>query len=152
MTDQDQASRADEDCDDWAEDALSESKDGEERNNLAEARTAMAEDRTVLANERTYAGWMRTAFAAVGIGLAFNALFVRMEPWWAPRAIATAFFIVGIYIMVSAEQRACAVQARLHAHKVEVVRTSRLRAITVVASIAVAALVAALWMLPSSPG
>ena len=71
----------------------------DDRNDLASARTAMAEDRTILANERTYAGWMRTGMASVGIGLAFNALFVRMEPWWVPRSIATAFFLVAIFIL-----------------------------------------------------
>ena len=56
---------------------------------LAQERTDMAEDRTVMANERTFAGWFRTGYAAVGIGLGFQALFVQMDPPWVPRAIAT---------------------------------------------------------------
>lgn len=51
---------------------------------LSQARTDLAEDRTVLANERTFASWFRTGFAAVGIGLGFQALFLRMEPAWVP--------------------------------------------------------------------
>lgn len=47
---------------------------------LAEERTDLAEDRTILANERTFAGWIRTGFAAVGIGLAFQVLFQAMQP------------------------------------------------------------------------
>ena len=35
----------------------------------AEFRTDLAEDRNIMAMERTFAGWMRTAFAAIGIGL-----------------------------------------------------------------------------------
>lgn len=120
----------------------------DERQHLSEARTQMAEDRTVLANERTFASWLRTALAAVGIGLGFHALFIRMEPWWMPRSIATAFFAIGIYVIVSAEQRACAVHKRLHAHQVETVANSRLRAIMIVTSLAIAALIATIWLLP----
>ena len=130
----------------WADDAIESG--GDQRGLLSEARTQMAEDRTVLANERTFASWMRTALAAVGIGLGFHALFLRMEPWWAPRSIATAFFLIGIYVIVSAERRACAVHDRLHAHKVVTVQDSRLRAITIVTSAAVAALIATVWLLP----
>ena len=50
---------------------MSESKDKTE---LAEERTKYAEDRNVMAMERTFAGWMRTAFAAIGIGLGFMGL------------------------------------------------------------------------------
>jgi putative membrane protein len=131
----------------WAGEAADRA-DGDEREELAETRTKMAEDRTVLANERTYAGWMRTGLASVGIGLAFNALFTSMEPWWIPRAIATAFFLVGIFVTISAERRACSVISRLHAHRVQTVGTGRLRTIAWVVSIAILALVAALWMLP----
>ena len=118
---------------------------------LAEERTDMAEDRTVMANERTFAGWFRTGFAAVGIGLGFQALFVQMHPPWVPRAIATAFLLVGIYLFVSAERRACKVLTRLHAHKVQPVPNSHLRFITAISSAAVIALIAAMWLVPVRP-
>lgn len=139
----------DDDDNGWADDAhkLPKEKRGE-RDELAEIRTKMAEDRTVLANERTYASWMRTGLASVGIGLGFNALFTSMDPWWIPRVIATAFFLVGILVTVSAERRACAVVSRLHAHKVETVGISRMRLITWVVSAAIVALGIALWFLP----
>jgi putative membrane protein len=140
-------SERDRDLDGWAGDAVNPDA-GDPREELAQARTAMAEDRTVLANERTFASWMRTGLAAVGIGLGFHALFLRMEPWWVPRAIATAFFLVGIFVTASAERRACSVTERLHAHKVETVGVARLRWITLVTSLAIAALIAAVWLLP----
>ncbi len=118
---------------------------------LAEERTDMAEDRTVMANERTYAGWFRTGFAAVGIGLGFQALFLRMEPAWVPRAIATAFLLVGIFLFISAERRACAVLARLHAHRAEPAANGHLRIISIACSVAVAALIAAIWLLRLKP-
>lgn len=130
----------------WTADTAVDGKD--DRNELAETRTKMAEDRTVLANERTFASWMRTGLASVGIGLAFNALFTKMEPWWVPRAIATAFFLVGILVAVLAERRACAVVQRLHAHRVETVGSNRLRLITIIVSLAILALTIGLWMLP----
>ena len=131
----------------WAGDAA-ERVHGDERQELAEVRTKMAEDRTVLANERTFASWLRTGLASVGIGLAFNALFTSMQPWWVPRSIATAFFMLGIFVTFSAERRAHSVVSRLHAHRVETVGISRMRIIAWVASAAIAALIAALWMLP----
>jgi putative membrane protein len=123
-----------------------------DKNSLAEDRTDLAEDRTVLANERTFAGWMRTGFAAVGIGLGFNALFVRMEPAWAPKAIATAFLLIAISIFIGAERRACAVIGRLEAHQVKTVRIRNLRIVTIAIVLATAALITAIWVLRVKDG
>lgn len=126
--------------------------DDDSRDSLAEDRTDLAEDRTVLANERTFASWFRTGFAAAAIGLGFNALFVRMEPWWVPRAIASIFFLLAIYIFIAAERRSCAVLRRLNTHQVEPFKNTRLKIMAVAASIAVALLLTAMWFLPISPG
>lgn len=112
---------------------------------LAENRTDLAEDRTVLANERTLGSWLRTGFAAIGIGLAFNALFQRMEPPWLPRAIATAFLLIAIAIFISAERRSCAVIARLHPHVVRTIRPARVRLIAWASVLATLALIWAIW-------
>lgn len=114
---------------------------------LARMRTDFAEDRTVLANERTFGSWMRTGFAAIGIGLGFHALFGKIQPLWLPRAIATAFLIIGIIIFVAAERRACVVIRRLHTHQVETVKIAVVRLITIVTVAATLALIAALWLL-----
>ena len=119
---------------------------------LAEERTDFAEDRTVLANERTFASWFRTGFAAVGIGLGFQALFLRMEPPWVPRSIATVFLVLGIVLFFSAERRACKVQQRLSAHQVQPERNRHLRLFAIAASAAVVALIAAMWLLPIKAG
>ena len=124
------------------------SDDSTEQQQLAEKRTDFAEDRTVLANERTFASWLRTGLASAAIGLGFQALFVRMEPWWAPRAIASIFLVLAIIIFIAAERRSCAVLDRLSAHQVKPFANRRLRIITVLASIAVAALLVAMWVLP----
>lgn len=123
----------------------------EQKQGLAEARTDLAEDRTVLANERTFAGWLRTGFAAVGIALAFNALFVRLEPAWVPKAVATIFLVIAILVFVAAERRACVVLSRLNAHKVQTVRTASIRFITWLTVAATLALVAAIWLLDMKP-
>lgn len=115
---------------------------------LSRKRTDLSEDRTVLANERTFASWFRTGLGSVGIGLGFQALFLRMEPAWVPRSIATAFLVLAIFIFIAAERRACQVLERLSAHQVKAFRNSRLRLITIVSGVAVAALIAAMWLLP----
>lgn len=121
------------------------------KDELSQKRTDYAEDRTVLANERTFAGWFRTGLGSVAIGLAFQALFVRMEPEWVPRGIATAFLLIGIFIFISAERRACQVLDRLSVHQVEPQSNFRLRLMAIIASLAVAALIAAMWLLPVTP-
>lgn len=115
------------------------------------SRSEYAEDRTILANERTFAAWLRTGFAGIGIGLAFNALFNRLEPSWLPRLIATAFLVVAIIIFVAAERRACAVLARLEPHSVKTIKVSNVRLIMIVSVSATLALIAAIWLLGIEP-
>ncbi|HEV2745740.1 MAG TPA: DUF202 domain-containing protein [Allosphingosinicella sp.] len=124
----------------------------DEKEQLAEKRTDFAEDRTALANERTFAGWLRTGFAAVGIGLGFQALFQMLRPEWVPKAIATGFLLIAIFIFVAAERRACTVLRRLHAHKVETAHVGNMRIITLAAVAATVALIAAMWLLKMKAG
>jgi putative membrane protein len=124
----------------------------ENKTELAEDRTDLAEDRTVLANERTFAGWLRTGFAAVGIGLGFQALFQMLEPAWIPKAIATFFLLIAIFIFWAAERRACHVLHRLHTHRIETVHVSNVRIMTIAAICATVALIAAMWLLKIKSG
>ncbi|HEV2080808.1 MAG TPA: DUF202 domain-containing protein [Allosphingosinicella sp.] len=113
---------------------------------LAEARTDLAEDRTMLANERTFAGWLRTGFAAIGLGLGFIALFHAFSPAWLPRVIASGLIALGVLIFLAAERAACAVTAQLHPHRV---KTFRARMLKVIAWFAVATAVPvliAIWL------
>ena len=125
---------------------------GGKRRELARDRTDYAEDRTVLANERTFASWFRTGFAAAAIGLGFNALFVQMNPWWVPRAIASIFFCLAILIFIAAERRSCAVLDRLSTHEVKPFKNRWMRAMMVIASAGILALLGAMWFLPISIG
>ena len=111
------------------------------------SRTELAEDRTILANERTFAGWMRTAMASVAIGVGFHALFPAMQPPWMPRAIATAFLLLAIIVIISAERRASAVMGRLSAHVVITAKPVNLRLFAAAISLASLALIAAIWLL-----
>ena len=110
------------------------------------SRTDFAEDRTILANERTFAGWMRTSLAAVAIGVGFHALFPRMDPAWLPRAIATAFLLLAILVIVSAERRSASVMERLSAHVVVRARTMNLRIFTAAVALGSTALIVAIWL------
>ena len=115
------------------------------------SRTDLAEDRTILANERTFAGWLRTGLGAIGIGLAFNALFTRLEPAWVPRLIASVFLATAILIFVAAERRATVVLRRLQTHEVRSASVRTLRAIAGICAGATAALIVGLWLLPIAP-
>lgn len=116
-----------------------------ERTDLAEDRTEWAEDRTIMANERTFAGWMRTGLAAVGIGLGFNALFGKLEPLWVPKAIATLFMIIGIFIFWVAQRNGCAVQIRLNSHHATPVKPTNMRIISGLMASGAIALIIAIW-------
>ena len=121
--------------------------DDASKNGLAQDRTDLAEDRTLLANERTFSGWARTAMASIGIGIGFNALFQPVEPTWVAKAIATIFILLGIFLVIAAERRACSVQTRLTAHKVGDVGSTNFKIMAVAISIGASALIVALWWL-----
>ena len=111
------------------------------------SRTELSEDRTILANERTFAGWMRTSLACVAIGVGFHALFPTMEPSWLPRAIATAFLLLAIVVIVSAQRRAAAVSERLNAHVVMTAKGINLRLFAAAISLGATALILAIWFI-----
>lgn len=113
----------------------------------AHDRTELAEDRTVLAHERSFAAWLRTGMAAVGIGLGFNALFDALQPSWLPRAIATAFFGIAIFIFVSAERRALHIRSRLEAHQVRALRPVNMRFLAFGLVAATIGLGISIWMI-----
>lgn len=117
------------------------------RTDLAEDRTDLAEDRTLLANERTFSGWARTATACIGIGLGFNALFTPVDPTWVAKAIATAFILLGIFLVIAAERRARALHKRLTAHRVAGVSPINFRIMAVAITTAATALIIAIWLL-----
>lgn len=119
----------------------------EDRTDLAEDRTDWAEDRTLMANERTFAGWMRTGLAAVGIGLGFNALFGKLEPTYLPKAIATVFILIGIFIFYAAQRNGCAVHTRLQAHKAEPLQTMNMQLIAAFMALGSASLAVGIWLM-----
>ena len=112
---------------------------------LAEDRTDLAEDRTVLAIERTFGGWMRTAFGAIGIGLAFQGLFGKLDPPWLARVIATVFILLGAMIAITAERRASIGLKRMTSHKVDGFQPPKLRWIAYSVALGGLALIAAFW-------
>lgn len=110
------------------------------------SRTDLAEDRTILANERTFAGWIRTSFAAIAIGIGFNALFGKLSPVWLPKLIASGFLLLAIFIAVMAERRAAAVMRRLDSHVIEASAVMNLRVLAACVTAGVLALLAGLWL------
>jgi putative membrane protein len=100
-----------------------------------------------LANERTFSGWVRTAMAAIGIGVGFNALFGPMHPTWVPKAIATGFILLAIFMIVAAERRARALNQRLTAHQVKDITGKALQIITLAIGAGALCLIGAIWWL-----
>jgi putative membrane protein len=121
--------------------------ENESKNELAEERTHFAEDRTVQATERTFAGWIRTAFAAIGVGVGFHALFGELQPLWLPKSIASLFILLAAAIAYTAERRACRTFGRLKAHEVAPFGTPSIRWVSWSVIAASLALIAALWLL-----
>lgn len=113
----------------------------------SETRTDLAEDRTILANERTFAGWMRTGLATVGLGLAFNAVFNKIEPAWAARAIASLFVLTGILIFYIAQNKSCDVIERMDPHEITPIKTVNTRLIAGLMASASTLLLIAIWFL-----
>lgn len=122
------------------------------RNELAVDRTDMAEDRTIMAVERTFAGWIRTAFASIGIGLGFRALFGELEPTWLPRGIASMFIAFAIFLALAAERRACASLARMNTHALNKPDTPQYKLLAYGVAAGAAVLIGALWFLHEDGG
>lgn len=113
----------------------------------AELRTDLAEDRNIMAMERTFAGWIRTSFAAIGIGLGFKAVFGAFDPPWLAKAIATVFVLAGGWLAITAQKRACRTLQRLDAHKFEAISTPNFRALAYSVAAGSLVLTAGLWIL-----
>ncbi|WP_284123703.1 YidH family protein [Parerythrobacter aestuarii] len=120
---------------------------GERSTALAVDRTEMAEDRTIMAVERTFAGWIRTAFASIAIGLGFRALFGELQPPWLAKAIATSFILLAIWIALSAANRACTSMEKMREHAVDRPRQRQLRWIAYAVATGAGLLVLGLWVL-----
>src|SRR5690606_26097211 len=97
--------------------------------------------------ERTFAGWLRTAFAAIGIGVAFHAIFDEFEPRGLARAIATLFIVLGMTIAVTAERRACRTFERLSTHQVDRPRLPSIRWMSWSVIAGCLVLIAGFWLL-----
>ncbi|RLQ89601.1 YidH family protein [Notoacmeibacter ruber] len=113
----------------------------------AQERTDWAEDRTVLANERTFAGWMRTGLAAVGLGLATQAIFRAAEPTWVAKLAASGFIAVGILIFWLAWRNCCGVLKRLNSHAAEPVPQRHMGTVAGLFALASIIVAVVLWLI-----
>ena len=127
--------------------SLTEQTERKNSNELAEERTEWAEDRTIMAIERTFAGWMRTSFAAIAIGIGFRGLFGEFEPPWLAKGIATLFIALAIIFAIGAERRAARALSRLNAHAVDGIDSPKLRWVSYAVAVGAALLIVALWVL-----
>lgn len=85
--------------------------------------------------------------AAVGIGLAFNALFEALRPAWVPKAIASLFLLIPVFIFVSAERRARGIIVRLEVHEILALKPVNMRLLISGLVVGTVALGGAIWAL-----
>ncbi|MBU0669660.1 MAG: DUF202 domain-containing protein [Alphaproteobacteria bacterium] len=129
------------------DDPSEDMSDSELSTEWAEFRTDLAEDRTIQATERTFAGWLRTAFAAIGVGIAFHVVFGAFQPPWLAQAIASLFIVLGMTVAYTAEKRACSSFARLSSHAIDRPQTPNIRWMSWSIIIGGLALIAGIWIL-----
>ncbi len=100
-----------------------------------------------MAVERTMASWMSASFGAIGVGLGFRALFGEVEPAWLPRLVASAFMVLAIVMVLSAERRACRAIRRLSSHSITPPSSPGLKMSAYGIATGAALLIAAIWAL-----
>ena len=126
---------------------IDEDSDADESTQWAEFRTDLAEDRSIMAMERTFAGWIRTAFAAIGIGLGFKAVFGPFDPPWLAKAVSTMFILAGGWLAITAQRRACKTLDRLQTHEFEAISTPNFKTLAYAVAMGAIVLTAGLWLL-----
>lgn len=109
--------------------------DTDDKNELAQNRTDWAEDRTIMANERTFASWTGGGMGAIGLSLAFKAVFGDFEPTWIAKIIAQIPLLAAIVLFWAARRKACDTVARLTERQVE---TSNPITLTIISSLMIA--------------
>lgn len=122
-------------------------RDKSAKEEWAEFRTDLAEDRNIMAMERTFAGWIRTAFAAIGIGLGFRVVFGEFEPPWLAKALATMFILAGGWLAFGAQKRARQTLEKLSSHELQRVRSPNYKLLAYCVSAGSLLLAAGLWIL-----
>jgi len=111
---------------------------------MAKERTDWAEDRTIMANERTFSSWIGSGLGAIGLALAFKAVFGDFEPTWLARLIALIPLVGAVLLFWTARNKACQTVQRLTNRDVE---TSGTRTYTVITLIMTATAIGTAFIL-----
>ena len=101
-----------------------------DKQDLAEHRTDWAEDRTIMANERTFASWTGGGMGAIGLSLAFKAIFGEFEPTWVAKLVALIPLMAAVVLFWSARHKACKTIDRLTERQVETTTKTTVTLIT----------------------
>lgn len=122
-----------------------------ETEDLARKRTELAEDRTIQATERTFAGWLRTAYAAIALGLGFHVFYGEFQPPYLARSISTLFIALGAGIALMAERRASSTFKHLSTHQVDGTPRLSIRWLSWTVILGATVLIVGLWVLQEGP-
>ncbi len=107
----------------------------------------MSEDRTIMANERTFSSWSGAGMGAIGLALAFMAVFGAFEPVWIAKLISTIPLCAAIFLFWSAQKKACATLDRLTERKVEATGKRSYHVISSLLSLTAVGAAFILWMI-----
>ncbi len=114
---------------------------------LAEERTDWAEDRTIMANERTFASWTGGGMGAIGLALAFKAIFGEFDPTYVAKIVSTIPLCAAVVLFWSAERKATKTLHRLTERKVEATGHRTLKVIASLMSLTAVGTAYILWAL-----
>ena len=107
----------------------------------------MSEDRTIMANERTFSSWTGGGMGAIGLALAFKAVFGAFEPVWFAKLISTIPLCAALFLFWSAQKKACATLDRLTERKVEATGKRSYRVVASLLSLTAIGAAIILWTL-----
>lgn len=118
-----------------------------DKQDLAEERTDWAEDRTIMANERTFASWIGAGMGAIGVSLAFKAIFGEFEPLWVAKTVSSVPLAAAVVLFWAAERKASRTLQRLTERDVQATGRITLKVIAVLLSLTALGTAYILWML-----
>jgi putative membrane protein len=118
-----------------------------DKQKLAEERTDWAEDRTIMANERTFASWVGAGMGAIGVALAFKAIFGEFQPTWLAKSVSTVPLAAAIVLFWGAERKASGTLKRLTERDVAATGHKTLKVIAILLSLTAFGTAYILWLL-----
>lgn len=109
--------------------------------------TELAEDRTDWAEDRTFASWIGGGMGAIGLALAFKAIFGAFEPTYVAKFVSTIPLCATVILFWSVERKVTRALHRLNEHKITATGHRTLKFIAALMSLTTLGTAYILWAL-----